>query len=262
LFPGDAPGVIVVTGDDDQAQLTTYEAQLEALGETPITYFLHPQTKHDASSMARIFAARQVDLGLHPDALAEPSRYADLVAAQAAWFEKLTGSRAASVRNHGFLNDGYWGHVRSWLAEGIRISSNLPGFDGRMLNGSLLPARVILDGHLTAHWSILTAIGDGVVFINKLDGPAAGDVVSALGRAVLASGVPGIIVLNLHPENIESTREMHAAARELLRDGFLAWTMQDVLDWAEERDGLGRTTLAERVVEAPAPFLPLAASGA
>jgi hypothetical protein len=236
IFPGDAPGVVIVSGDDDQAYLETYEAQLAALGSLPITYFLHPLTRHDADSMRRIFAGRRVDLGLHPDALDAPHRYADLLAEQARWFEQLVGGRAVSLRNHGFLNDGYWGHAPAWLASGLAVSSNLPGLDGRMLNGSLLPAKLVLGGQLVDHWSVLTAIGDGVAFGHGKQRQAPGDVVRELGRNVRSSGVPGAIVLNLHPQNIELTRDMHAAVHELVADGFLAWTLKDLIDWFVARE--------------------------
>jgi hypothetical protein len=236
VFPDDAPGAVILTGDDDQACLESYEAQLAELGPLPITYFLHPLTKHDRDSMSRIFANRRVELGLHPDALDAPDRYGEIFAEQAGWFERLVGRPAISLRNHGFLNDGYWGHAATWLARGFKMSSNVPGLDGRVLTGSLLPARLTLDGRLTDHWSVLTAIGDGVVFVQGKKGRAAGDVVRGLGRQVRASGVPGAIVLNLHPENIAQTQDMHAAARELVAEGFLAWTLQDLLAWFERRD--------------------------
>jgi len=236
IFPDDAPGVVILTGDDDQAYLANYEAQIGELGPLPITYFLHPLTKHDRDSMSRIFANRRVELGLHPDSLDAPERYRERFAEQAAWFEGLVGRPAASVRNHGFLNDGYWGHAATWLAHGFRVSSNVPGLDGRVLNGSLLPARLMLNGRLVNHWSVLTAIGDGVVFVQDKKDRAAGDVVRELGGQVKRSGVPGAIVLNLHPNNISHTLDMHAAARELVDDGFLAWTLEDLLRWFEQRD--------------------------
>jgi Acetyltransferase (GNAT) domain len=233
IFPNNAPGVLVVTGDDDQAYLETYEAQLAALGEVPITYFLHPLAKHDRASMRRIFRGHRVELGLHPDALDAPHRYGELFAEQTRWFERLVGRPAVSLRNHGFLNDGYWGHAATWLAHGFKTSSNVPGLDGRILNGSLLPAKLILDGRVVDHWSILTAIGDGVVFVQGNKGREAGDVVREFGEQVKQSGVPGAIVLNLHPQNIEHTGDMHAAVRDLVANGFLAWTLGDLLMWFE-----------------------------
>ena len=105
-----------------------------------------------------------------------------------------------------------------------------------MVFGVPLPARLAFDGVLTDHWSVLTAIGDGVVFVQERQRRAAGDVVRAVGRRVLESGVPGVVVLNLHPQNIELTQDMHVAARELVQDGFVAWTMSDMIDWFGARD--------------------------
>jgi Acetyltransferase (GNAT) domain len=235
IFPNDAPGVVIVTGDDDQASLETYEAQLAELGQVPITYFLHHLTKHNRNSINRIFAGHRVEFGLHPDALATPRRYVDLFAEQAHWFERLVGRPAVALRNHGFLNDGYWDHADTWLAHRFKVSANIPGLDGRVLNGSLLPAKLVLDGRLVDHWSILTALGDGVVFVQGEKDRAAGNVVRELGKQVKNSGVPGAIVLNLHPQNIEHTQDMHTAVRELVASGFLAWTIGDLLNWFDRR---------------------------
>ena len=237
ILPGDAPGAIVITGDDDQARLSHYSMQLAALGDLPITYFLHPLTKHTPASMAELFAHQRVDLGLHPDALETPERYGSLLVEQAAWYRSLTGNSPQSVRNHGFLNDGYWGHLPHWRAQGIQISSNIPGVDGRVVNGSLLPARMAWDGTLTEHWSVLTAIGDGVVFALRFTTEQSAACIHGLADKIRSSGVPGLIVLNLHPDNIESTLAMHHAAREVASNGFLPWSMRDCLEWCESIEG-------------------------
>ncbi|MCO5090655.1 GNAT family N-acetyltransferase [Bosea sp. (in: a-proteobacteria)] len=231
VLPGGAPGAIVITGDDDQAPLSAYAMQAEMLGDLPITYFLHPLTKHDRASLEAAGRGRKVEFGLHPDALDAPDRYGELFDEQAAWFEKLTGAPARSVRNHGFLNDGYWGHASSWIRHGVAVSSNLPGLDGRVINGSLLPGRLLLNGQLTEHWSILTAIGDGVVFVHGWDDAQSADCVRRLADRIRKSGVPGVIVLNLHPENVAKTKGLHDAALELVREGFVAWTLQECIDW-------------------------------
>ena len=57
-----------------------------------------------------------------------------------------------------------------------------------------------------------------------------------LAERIRTSGVPGIIVLNLHPQNIDLTREMHRAAREVAESGFLAWTVRECLEWFEQRE--------------------------
>jgi hypothetical protein len=195
-----------------------------------------------------MFGGRRVDLGLHPDALDAPDQYAERLEEQLNWYRTLTGRPALSVRNHGFLNDGYWGHLPSWLRSGIRISSNLPGLDGRVLNGSLLPARLVFNEVLTPHWSVLTAIGDGVRYALGMNENDAGDCVWRTADSIRTSGMPGVMVLNLHPQNVSDTRAMHAAAIEVIRGGFLAWTMQDCLDWFESRDtGASGAKTSERV---------------
>ncbi|WP_375775725.1 GNAT family N-acetyltransferase [Bradyrhizobium sp. ma5] len=235
MLPNGAPGAIVITGDDDQAGLGRYAQQLEALGPLPVTYFLHPLTKHTPETLVQLKSRGCVELGLHPDALEEPEKYAELFSEQANWFKQLTGEDTRTVRNHGFLNDGYWEHAKSWNAHGVKGSSNLPGLDGRMLNGSLLPARLLLDDKLTGHWSILTAIGDGIVFVHGWNDDQSADCIFGLADDIRKSGVPGVIVVNLHPENIDKTRGMHHAVRKVVDDGFVPWTMSECLEWFERR---------------------------
>lgn len=236
ILPSSAPGAIVVTGDDDQAYLNKYEEQLKLLGATPITYFLHPLSRHTKKTLRAMARQHRIDLGIHPDALDAPQQYDQLLNDQVMWYRKLTGSKPLSVRNHGFLNDGYWRHLTAWLKNDIRISSNLPGLDGTVLNGSLLPARVLLNGQLTSHWSILTAFGDGMVSALKMADVEAAERIHQLAQRIRESGVPGVIVINLHPQNVGETHAMHMAAMEIISSGFIAWTMRDCINWFAERD--------------------------
>ena len=236
ILPGDAPGAVVVTGDDDQAYLEMYDKQRAALEGLPVTYFLHPLTKHRRDSLAKLSRGRRIELGLHPDALDAPDRYAELFAVQAAWFRAAYWLPARTVRNHGFLNDGYWGHLPSWIAPASLAARIFLDLTAAYSMGRCCPRGWHSDGTLTDHWSVLTAIGDGVVFIQGRQGRAAGDVVRRLGRQVRDSGVPGIVVLNLHPQNIDQTQDMHVAAHELVQDGFVAWTMSEMIDWFRARD--------------------------
>jgi hypothetical protein len=231
VLPGNAPGAVIVTGDDDQAALSDYAQQTLMLGDLPVTYFLHPLTRHDRASLDALQTGRRVEFGLHPDALEAPGRYGELFDEQAAWFTGLVGEAPRTVRNHGFLNDGYWGHAGAWKKHGVLASSNLPGLDGRVINGSLLPARLVLNGEMTGHWSLLTAIGDGVVFVHGWDDAQSADCVHRLAGSIRSSGVPGVIVLNLHPENVAKTKGLHDAALELVRTGFVAWTMSECIAW-------------------------------
>jgi hypothetical protein len=249
VLPFGAPGAVVVTGDDDQAALSDYAAQARKLGRLPVTYFLHPLAKHDAGSILAHAHNRAVEWELHPDALDAPDQYGALLRAQADWFTLLVGRRPRLVRNHGFLNDGYWGHATHWLREGIIGSSNLPGVDGRVLNGSLLPARLVLDGVLTAHWSQLTAFGDGVFFVSQWGDDDALDAIATMGRNIIESGVPGLVVLNLHPANHEKAAAMHEAAHRLVDDfGFCAMTLGDAFAWFSARDELRGDASTERMI--------------
>lgn len=237
VLPFGARGAVIVTGDDDQAPLEDYRGQALKLAALPVTYFLHPLAKLDAASLDELSQGRPLDWQLHPDALEFPEDYATHLHRQSEWFRELTGRRARLVRNHGFLNDGYWRHAASWIAAGIEGSTNLPGVDGRVINGSLLPARLALEGQLTRHWSILTAFGDGVFFVYDWTSQHAHEAVMAFGRRIVDSGVPGIIVFNLHPANHEKAAPMHAAIHALVRElGFAAMTFGAALDWFVARD--------------------------
>jgi hypothetical protein len=236
ILPHDAPGAIVVTGDDDQAYLEKYREQLELLDGVPITYFLHPLTRHTPDTLAQMGNGRLIECGLHPDALDEPANYSEIFRRQAEWFQHTYGIHPGLVRNHGFLNDGYWGHLPAWLDHKVRVSANLPGVNGRILNGSLMPARVAAGDTLTPHWSILTAIGDGVRFALGADGPQSAKCIVDLADRIEASRLPGVIVLNLHPQNVAETAEMHAAVHTVIAKGFVAMTLGECIDWFDARD--------------------------
>jgi hypothetical protein len=228
--------VVIITGDDDQAPLEDYRAQEKLLGGLPVTYFLHPLTKHTRQSMVEHSIGRSVEWEIHPDALETPHDYDTRFDEQAAWFKELTGQKPRLVRNHGFLNDGYWGHARSWIKHGVTGSSNLPGVDGRVINGSLLPARLALNGQLTDHWSVLTAFGDGVMFALEWDEATATQAIHEAGQRIVESDVPGILVFNLHPANHAKAACMHAAARRLVENGFAAMTLGAALEWFSAND--------------------------
>lgn len=236
VLPGGAPGAVIITGDDDQADLEKYSEQIQLLGTNPITYFLHHLTRHSSKTLKEMLGRPTINLGIHPDALDAPQLYTERLADQVRWYRSLIGKSPVSLRNHGFLNDGYWRQLPSWLRQNIRISSNLPGLDGNVLNGSLLPARVAYRGTLTAHWSLLTAFGDGMIFALKMSDEEAASRIQDFASCIVASGIPGIIVLNLHPQNVTQTRCMHRSAIQVIQSGFLGWTMLDCLNWFTCRD--------------------------
>jgi hypothetical protein len=231
MLPDGAPGAVVLTGDDDGASPQDYAEQLRTIGDLPISYYIHKDTRLDAATLSAMLARTGTEIGLHPDALDCPDRYPAAFREQADWLHALCGVRARSVRNHGFLNDGYWGHLPTWLEHGIEVSSNLPGFDGNVLNGSLLPARLEWNGELTPHWSVLTSIGDGVVFVNKWSEQEVARCVYDAADAVRHRGLPGVLVFNLHPANIAKTGAMHAAVMDVIRDGFVPWNLSQCHRW-------------------------------
>lgn len=238
ILPSGARGMVIVTGDDDQAPLEDYRAQRELLGDLPVTYFLHPLCQLGQAGLAEVSSGVEIEWELHPDALETPNEYDARFSEQAMWFETLTGRRPRLVRNHGFLNDGYWGHASAWISHGIVGSSNLPGLNCRVLNSSLLPARLALDGRLTDHWSLLTAFGDGVMFALDWEEETATHAIMEAGRRIVESGVPGILVFNLHPANHAKAACMHESVRRLVTEqGFIAMTFGFALDWFSARDG-------------------------
>ncbi len=109
-LPGGAAGLVLLTGDDDQAALATYREQVALLGDFPITYFLLPFTKHTPQTLGEL--PPSVEFGLHVDALEQPDRYETICAEQAAGVRNLCGRPVRAIRNHGFLNRGYLGHLR------------------------------------------------------------------------------------------------------------------------------------------------------
>lgn len=245
MLPFGAPGAVVITGDDDQAPMDDYRSQAGMLGTLPVTYFLHPLTKHDAASLVDHAKGRALEWELHPDALDTPDEYADRLREQCQWFTELTGTRPRLLRNHGFLNDGYWGHAGPWIGEGIIGSSNIPGVDGRVVNGSLLPARLALGNAVTPHWSLLTTFGDGVFFVYDWSEEQALAAVRVMAEQIIASNVPGLIVLNLHPANYKKAAAMHEAAHRLVGEmGFAAMNLGHAISWFSQLDaGIGAVSM-------------------
>lgn len=238
VLPQGAPGAIVLTGDDDQAELEKYFLQRELLKGLPVTYLLHPLTRHSKATMSAMSEFGPTEFGLHPDALAQPNRYDEILREQSAWFAEKVGARPRVLRNHGFLNAGYWGHSAAWRSEGILGSSNLPGFDGDLLNSSLLPARLLINTELMSHWSVLTAFGDGMIFAGGYTDFEASERMLELASSVYNHPIPGIIVLNLHPQNVEQTSQMHRAARQIVDGGFVALSLGECLAWFSRPEGL------------------------
>jgi hypothetical protein len=66
-----------------------------------------------------------------------------------------------------------------------------------------------------------------------------------LADRIRVSGIPGVIVLNLHPENVNLCPLTHAAVRELALSDFLAWTVRDCFEWFSAGDERVSARLAE-----------------
>ncbi|MCI0642115.1 MAG: GNAT family N-acetyltransferase, partial [Gemmataceae bacterium] len=236
-LPGGARGLVLLTGDDDQAALACYREQLELVGDFPITYFLLPVTKHTSQSLAALHST--VEFGLHVDALEHPDRYEEICARQANAVRGLTGKDVRAVRNHGFLNRGYLGHLPAWEDNGLTLDVNYSGLDGTALCGSFLPFRVRRgDGSWSSHHSLLSTFGDGMLFIKKWTEAQACRRIDEIARQIETSA-PGVVVFNMHPENIGQTRQIHKVIMSLgRRPGWLALGVETYLQWLEAWDSL------------------------
>jgi hypothetical protein len=229
-LPHAAKGIILLTGDDDQAYLEKYTEQLDLIRGLPITYFLVPQTRHTAATIVQF--PPNVEIGLHPDALDQPENYDQLCEEQARYIRSLSGRAVRTVRNHGFLNRGYWGHLKAWEANGLLLDVNLTGVDGTALNGSYLPFRVRHpDGTWSGHYSLLTAFGDGMVFALNMSQRQARKNIRRVVRQI-EQNIAGTVVFNFHPQNIDQTRKLHNEVMRLARRrGWKALGMETYLDW-------------------------------
>jgi hypothetical protein len=251
-LPGGAAGAVVLTGDDDQAWLEKYDHQLRCVGDFPITYFLLPWTRHTPATLAKL--PRTVELGLHVDSLDAPERYAERCAEQARAVRSLCGRPVRSVRNHGFLSDGVSGHLPAWEDAGLALDANLPGLDGTALSGSFLPFRVRRpDGSWSAHRTLLSAFGDGMLPICELTERQAVRRVRRLARQVEVTR-PGVLVFNFHPQNISETARLHRAVVALgRRRGWVALGVESYLAWLETRDQIRLHRGPDGVVQVIAP---------
>jgi hypothetical protein len=236
-LPGGAKGAVILTGDDDQALLEKYGEQLQVIGNFPITYFLHYQTKHTEDTLNSL--PPNVEIGLHPDALDKPEEYERLCGEQLAVVRQLVRKPIRILRNHGYLNDGYLGHLKVWEENGLVLDTNYPGLDGTALNGSFLPMRVRRpNGTWSNHYSFLTTFGDGMIYALKLSQRHAAKRIARLARQVERS-YPGVLVFNFHPQNIADTHRLHEAVLELgRRPGWISLGLESYLEWLEILENL------------------------
>ncbi|WP_425214639.1 hypothetical protein [Tumidithrix helvetica] len=230
ILPNGAKGAVILTGDDDQAFLEKYDEQLRVIGDCPITYLLVPQTRHTPETLAKM--PSNVEIGLHPDALEQPEQYDRLCTEQANFIRQLSGRSVRTLRNHGYLDRGYLGFLKTWEENKIGLSVNYSKADGTVMNGSLLPMKMRTpDRNWSNHYSLLTAFGDGIIFaLNQTEKQAAKKIKQLVNQ--IESSVPGILVFNLHPQNIDSTRHLHKEVILLSqRLGWIAIGLDSYLDW-------------------------------
>ena len=229
-LPGGARGGILLTGDDDTAQLEKYDEQLRLINEFPITYFLLPWTNHTAETLARL--PKTVELGVHVDALEQPKDYGVRCREQTAAVTALTGRHIRTVRNHGHLNDGYWGHLSAWEECGLTLDLNTRAIDGNCPTGSYLPFRVRrADGTWSMHFSLFSTFSNSMYYIQKWPPDTQIQNISAVADRIERSD-PGVVVLNFHPQNISDTRDIHKAVIEIgRRPGWIALGADSFVHW-------------------------------
>ncbi len=237
VLPEGAKGAIILTGDDDQALLEQFEEQLKVLGDFPITYFLVPQTRYNLKMLNELPV--NVDIGVHPDALDNPTEYSRLCTEQTDKIREMSGKPVRTIRNHGFLNNGYLGHLKAWEDNGLKLDVNYPGVDGTALNASLLPMRVRRqDNSWSDHYSLLTVFGDGIINALNLTQNNAAKKIRCIVKQI-EEGYPGVLVFNFHPQNLNDTHILH---REVVkysnREGWIALGLERYLDWLELLENL------------------------
>ena len=236
-LPAGAHGAVMLTGDDDQAFLEKYDEQLRLLNGFPITYCMLPHTRHSAETLARM--PNNVEFGVHIDALPAPAAYDRICEEQTEAVRRLVGRRARVVRNHGHLNNGYWGHLRAWEQCELTLDLNVRGLDGTCPTGSYLPFRVRRpDGSWSSHVSLFSTFSDSMLYLQKWPQPKQIACFTQLARQIERSD-PGILVFNLHPQNVGDVADVHRAVVALgRRRGWLALGAESHLDWLTTVEGI------------------------
>jgi len=78
-----------------------------------------------------------------------------------------------------------------------------------------------------------------MVFALGMSDMEAAERMRSVGREVLRSVIPGVLVINLHPQNVGETRAMHETLRAMVDDGFVPWNMAECLRWFKAADARG-----------------------
>lgn len=246
-LPNGARGAILLTGDDDEAYLEKYDEQLRILDGFPITYILLPRTRHSSDTLAAMPSG--VEFGTHVDALPEPDNYAAICKAQTEAVRKLTGKLARTVRNHGHLNQGYWGHLPAWEETALTLDVNIRGLDGTCPTGSYLPFRVRRsDGSWSSHVSLFSTFSDSMLYLQKWPQRKQIRCIRSLADDI-ESSQPGVIVLNLHPQNVSDLHKVHRAVVKIgRRDGWVALGGETYIDWLAAVEQISLQEVGETLV--------------
>jgi hypothetical protein len=245
-LPSGARAAVLLTGDDDQAELEKYRTQLRLLDGFPITYLLLPHTRHTPETLAELPSS--VELGVHVDALDRPEDYDRICAAQTAAVRSLTGRVPRTIRNHGHLNQGYWTQLRAWEENGLLLDFHIRGLDGTCPTGSYLPYRTRRpDQSWSRHWSVFSTFSDSMLFLQKWPQSKQIKVIEALG-AQLESTTPGIIVANFHPQNVDHIPDVHRALIRLgRRRGWTALGGDTFAQWLAAVDEVSMSATPDGV---------------
>lgn len=237
LLPGGVKGGILLTGDDDQAALEKYDEQLRLLEGFPITYVMLPHTKHTQETLGQM--PPSVEYGVHIDALAKPDCYNSICKDQTSAVRELVRSPARAVRNHGHLNQGYWGHLSAWEECGLVFDLSIRGLDGTCPTGSYLPFRVRrLDGTWSSHVSLFSTFSDSMLYLQKWSQAKQIKCIRKLARQIHRT-IPGVIVLNLHPQNVSDFHDVHRAVIALGRKvGWVALGAESYINWQTDIDSI------------------------
>jgi hypothetical protein len=229
-LPEGAVGGVLLTGDDDQAFLEKYDEQLRLLGGFPITYMLLPNTRHSTETLAKMPA--NVEFGVHIDALADPDRYDIICQHQTAAVRALIAKAVSTVRNHGHLSRGYWGHLGAWEQADLLLDMNNRGRDGTCPTGSYLPFRVRRqDGSWSTHLSLFSTFSDSMLYLQKWPEQLQIRCIAGLAYQIERS-FPGVMVFNFHPQNVSDGYKVHKAVTELgRRRGWIALGGESYTRW-------------------------------
>lgn len=239
-LPKGARGAVLLTGDDDQAELQKYAKQLQILNGFPITYLMLPHTRHTRETLDALPST--VELGVHVDALDHPEEYDRICSEQTTAVRELSGRVPRTVRNHGHLNRGYWTQLQAWEQNGLLLDFQIRGLDGTCPTGSYVPYRVRRpDGSWSRHWSLFSTFSDSMLALQHWPERHQTKVITALARQI-ENTTPGIIVANFHPQNVDDIPKVHRGFMSVgRRRGWTALGGDTLAQWLAAVDGVTMT---------------------